>query len=472
MAFVKETAGPNSSQQQKSNLKKYTWSEVIKHKTHEDCWIVVKGKVYDVTSWIPKHPGGEMMIMSNGGRESTAPFISYHPSYVQNKLEQYCIGEVSDYNAWYKWDQTDFYPVLKGRVEKYMKENNLEGESFEMYLKTFLVLAFWAVAYYYTMIQGYVLWAFVLGFFHAHYGISISHDGCHGSYSKKHQISYYARLAMDLMGGSSLVWYMQHNVGHHPNSNRFGEIEKPTEFDPDTRSGIPLLRFTPFSPWRPWHRLQHIYVWILFCFVTARWFINDFRSVSRQRYQTMDFFEISKFDLRTLYCTKALFVFYAWIVPLSLHSVSTVLMINFIYVAVSSIICLPILYTFSYYFVLMFNVNHLTDDSHFPQESSPTRDWASLQVLTATNFCTESLFWNWMSGSLNLQIEHHLFPGICHTKLRYIQPIVKKTCEEYGVPYHAFPSYWDAFVSHFRLLKSLGEEPTEAQRLQASKKTQ
>jgi len=263
------------------------------------------------------------------------------------------------------------------------------------------------------------------------------------------------------MGGSSLVWYMQHNIGHHPHSNKFGELEKPEEeFDPDTRSGIPLIRFTPFSPWKPWHRFQHLYIWILFMFVTARWFINDFRTIARRKYQTMDFFEISRFDLNTLYCTKALFVLYAYIIPLTMHSVSKVLLINFIYVAVSS-----------YYFVLMFNVNHLTHDTHFPQEASPTRDWATLQVMTATNFCHKSLFWNWISGSLNLQIEHHLFPGICHTKLRYIQPIVEQTCKEYNIPYQSFPTYWDAFVSHFRLLKGLGEQPTEAQ-LQAHKKSQ
>jgi fatty acid desaturase/cytochrome b involved in lipid metabolism len=452
MTNAPSTSNGNSNKAGQSNLKKYSWKEVEQHKNHDDIWIVVKGKVYDVTSWIPKHPGGVQMLLSNGGREATAAFVSYHPLYVQNKLEQYLIGEVSDYNAWYKWDSTDFYPVVKGRVEKHMKENNLEGESWEMYLKTFLVLAFWAVAYYYTMIRGYVLCTFILGFFHAHYGISISHDGCHGSYSKKHQISYLARLAMDLMGGSSLVWYMQHNIGHHPHSNKFGEIDKPIEYDPDTRSGIPLIRFTPFSPWKPWHRFQHLYIWILFLFVTARWFVNDFRTIARRKYQTLDFFEISQFDLKTLYCTKALFILYAGIIPLSLHSVPKVLLITFIYVAVSS-----------YYFVLMFNVNHLTDDSHFPQESSPTRDWASLQVMTATNFCHNSLFWNWMSGSLNLQIEHHLFPGVCHTKLRYIQPIVEKTCKEYGLPYTSFPSYWAAFVSHYRLLKSLGEQPTEAQ---------
>ncbi len=127
--------------------------------------------------------------------------------------------------------------------------------------------------------------------------------------------------------------------------------------------GIPLIRFTPFSPWKPWHRFQHLYIWILFLFVTARyvffqssnistldyslliissryrlyyrWFVNDFRTIARRKYQTLDFFEISQFDLNTLYCTKALFVLYAGIIPLSLHSVPKVLLINFIYVAVS-----------------------------------------------------------------------------------------------------------------------------------------
>jgi hypothetical protein len=62
-------------------------------------------------------------------------------------------------------------------------------------------------------------------------------------------------------------------------------------------------------------------------------------------------------------------------------------------------------------------------------------DWAELQVKTTANFCSRSLFWNFVSGGLSNQIEHHLFPSTCHVHYPAIAPIVKKTCEEFGIKY-------------------------------------
>lgn len=96
---------------QKKLLKKYSWDEISKHRHANDCWIVVKGKVYDVTSWVPLHPGGRL-ILNGAGRESTALFLSYHPLNVEGRLAKYLIGEVDDYRPYYQWDG-EFYPVLK-----------------------------------------------------------------------------------------------------------------------------------------------------------------------------------------------------------------------------------------------------------------------------------------------------------------------------------------------------------------------
>jgi len=106
--------------------------------------------------------------------------------------------------------------------------------------------------------------------------------------------------------------------------------------------------------------------------------------------------------------------------------------------------------------VLMFSVNHLTEPADFPDELTNERDWAKLQVLTSTNFGINSSLWTLLSGGLNYQIEHHLFPGVCHMYLPLIHPIVKKTCEEFKIPYSAFPSYFDALYSHYAHLRELG----------------
>ena len=81
--------------------------------------------------------------------------------------------------------------------------------------------------------------------------------------------------------------------------------------------------------------------------------------------------------------------------------------------------------------------------------SSSNRDprivhsWAAAQIETSNNFATDSLFWHVMSNGLNHQIEHHLFPGLNHCHLHHISPIVKKTCEEYGVQYKSYETWND-----------------------------
>ena len=73
----------------------FTLEEVEKHNTINDAWIIIKGKVYDVTSWIPKHPGGPI-ILQGIGKDATSFFKNYgHPKYVEKTiLPKYYIGKL------------------------------------------------------------------------------------------------------------------------------------------------------------------------------------------------------------------------------------------------------------------------------------------------------------------------------------------------------------------------------------------
>lgn len=55
-----------------------TLSEVSNHDSKESCWTVVSGSVYDLTSFISKHPGGSGRIVSMCGRDSTQAFLGQH----------------------------------------------------------------------------------------------------------------------------------------------------------------------------------------------------------------------------------------------------------------------------------------------------------------------------------------------------------------------------------------------------------
>jgi cytochrome b involved in lipid metabolism len=79
----------------KKSLKGYKLSEVEKHNKENDAWIIIDKKVYNITDWIPNHPGGKVII--NGiGKDATQMFNNIgHPDYVKNKiLPNYLIGKL------------------------------------------------------------------------------------------------------------------------------------------------------------------------------------------------------------------------------------------------------------------------------------------------------------------------------------------------------------------------------------------
>ena len=63
----------------------YTLEEVAKHKTANDVWVIVEGKVLDVTKFLPDHPGGKMAIMAFAGRDATTEFNMVHEKGVIEK---------------------------------------------------------------------------------------------------------------------------------------------------------------------------------------------------------------------------------------------------------------------------------------------------------------------------------------------------------------------------------------------------
>merc|ERR1739845_16091 len=63
----------------------YSLEEVAKHTTKGDCWVVVDGQVLNVTNFLSQHPGGELAILTFGGKDATEEFNMIHPPDVIGK---------------------------------------------------------------------------------------------------------------------------------------------------------------------------------------------------------------------------------------------------------------------------------------------------------------------------------------------------------------------------------------------------
>merc|ERR1712217_16517 len=74
-----------------------TMTEVAKHTTKTDCWVVVRGEVLNVTSFLSQHPGGELAILTFAGKDATAEFDMIHPPDVIGKYApDACIGKLGE----------------------------------------------------------------------------------------------------------------------------------------------------------------------------------------------------------------------------------------------------------------------------------------------------------------------------------------------------------------------------------------
>jgi cytochrome b involved in lipid metabolism len=58
--------------------KGFTMAQVAEHKDATSCWSAVSGTVYDLTSWISEHPGGERQILGICGKDGTSAFNRQH----------------------------------------------------------------------------------------------------------------------------------------------------------------------------------------------------------------------------------------------------------------------------------------------------------------------------------------------------------------------------------------------------------
>lgn len=73
-----------------------TAEEVARHNKEEDCYIIVKGAVYDVTSWVDSHPGGKSVLLSHAGTDATTEFFgTQHPASVRAMIDKYYVGKLA-----------------------------------------------------------------------------------------------------------------------------------------------------------------------------------------------------------------------------------------------------------------------------------------------------------------------------------------------------------------------------------------
>ena len=341
-----------------------------------------------------------------------------------------------------------FQRELRRRVDRYFQATGrAERDCPQMYLKTAIMLG-WCAASYALLVFGAGTWwlalplAISLGLSMAAVGFNIQHDGGHQAYSESRWINKLMALTLDLLGGSSYVWARKHNSIHHSYANITGH-------DDDINLGF-FGRLSPHQKRLRFHRLQHFYLWALYGFLPIKWQVfDDFRAVVTGRIAGHRFTRPKGWDVVTFIGGKVVFFSLALVVPLLIYPAWAVLLF---YVAASFVQGLVL--------SVVFQLAHCVEEAAFPLPHEATgrmqAPWAVHQVETTVNFARGSRLLSWFVGGLNFQIEHHLFPRICHVHYPALSPLVEETCREFGLRYVAQETLLAGVASHFRWLRRMG----------------
>ncbi|XP_051113519.1 cytochrome b5-like [Andrographis paniculata] len=76
--------------------KVFTMQEVSQHTSREDCWLLIDGKVYDVTKFLEDHPGGDEVLLASTGKDATDDFEDIgHSDSAKASMEEFYIGDIN-----------------------------------------------------------------------------------------------------------------------------------------------------------------------------------------------------------------------------------------------------------------------------------------------------------------------------------------------------------------------------------------
>lgn len=338
-----------------------------------------------------------------------------------------------------------FLSDVRAAAENYFAQKNLpKTAGVTLYVKTLLIAAA-SVSLYSILLFGLfpvipriIVWI-VLGLVQMLLAVNVGHDALHGSFSNREWINrLLGYWAYDCTGMSSYVWKQTHNREHHTFTNIAG-------VDPDIhKPGI--LRLSPHDPYFKIHRFQHLYVWLLYAFVSLNWvYPSDFSYFWTHRK------EIPPAERAPFLFLKAFHIF-LYIGVMLLWSPMSWSQVLLGYLAMH---CAGGIFA-----AIVFQLAHVVENVAFPlpdAEGVIHASWGAHEMTTTSNFAIDSFWVTHLVGGLNFQVEHHLLPKISHCHYPALSKIVQETAKRYQLPYHQQPTLYAAVASHVRLLRSLGQ---------------
>lgn len=348
--------------------------------------------------------------------------------------------------------RSQFFATVRQRVDAHFTEQAISPHANgAMWAKALFFLIGYALLYSLILSNQFGLWtmlgmAIALGVFAACIGFNVSHDAMHGAFSANAGINRLLGSSFYLLGANPYIWKITHNIVHHTYTNIPGH-------DEDIELAPGLVRLDSQEKLYPWHRYQQWYTFPLYSLASLSWvFRKDYVKFFKNQIGHHDTASHPRREYVKLFMSKALYYVFFLILPLLVLSVAWwQVVIGFVLMHLAEGLVLG----------LVFQLAHAVEGTTFPlpdERGNIQEAWAIHQMYTTANFAPRSTLAAFICGGLNRQIEHHLFPKVCHIHYPAITDIVKQTAHEFNLPYLENHSFGSALYSHFRLLKKLGRQ--------------
>nr|KAF6437572.1 fatty acid desaturase 3 [Molossus molossus] len=372
-------------------LPAFRWEQIRPHNLPGDKWLVIERRVYDISRWAQRHPGGSRLIGHHGAEDATDAFHAFHQdlNFVRKFLQPLLIGELAPEE-----------PSQDGPRNAQLVEDFRALRQAAKDMKLFEAnLTFFALVLGHILAMESQTWC-------------LQHDLGHTSVFRKSWWNHLGQqFVMGQLKGFSAHWWNFRHFQHHAKPNIFHK-------DPDvTLAPIFLLGESSVEYGRKKRRYlpynhQHLYFFLIGPpLLTLVNFEVENLAYMLMCMQWRDLLWAASFYTR----------FFLSYIPF--YSVSGVLLL-FVAVRVLE----------SHWFVWVTQMNHIPKEIGHEKH----RDWTSSQ-LAATCNVEPSLLTTWFTGHLNFQIEHHLFPTMPRHSYHRVAPLVRALCAKHGLTYEVKP---------------------------------
>ena len=352
-------------------------------------------------------------------------------------------------------EKNSFRNILTQRVRAYFNDNNISNKAnSKMIFKTFGMLALYFTPFILMLTLNVGVWFvlacyFLMGVGMSGIGMGVMHDAIHGAYHSNRIVNQIIGSTIYLISGNAATWRIQHNVLHHTFTNIEGLDE-----DMETAG---LIRLHPSQGWKPVHRYQKWYAPFVYGLLTLNWVVaKDFKQLIKY-YKMGAGNNLRKIrnEWIILIITKAIYYGLFIVLPILFTPVAW-------YWVVAGFVLMH--FTASVILSYVFQLAHMVEgveNMAIPEDGLMEDEWMEHQLMTTANFARKNKLISWFVGGLNFQVEHHLFPNICHVHYPAIARIVKSTATEFNLPYREYRKFSEALKAHSDYLMRMGKPPVD-----------